>query len=94
MNAFENQYKIFGMKNDMNDNIDRQQQEKYERLWENEWRDLHKIGPSVRTRNRILLRYFLKFYPIWHRFRFRMRRWESPYFAPQALQEKPCLSCW
>jgi SAM-dependent methyltransferase len=61
MNAFENQYKIFGMKNDMNDNIDRQQQEKYERLWENEWRDLHKIGPSVRTRNRILLRYFLKF---------------------------------
>jgi len=45
----------------MNDNINRQQQEKYEQLWSNEWHDLHKIGPGVRTRNRILLRYFKKY---------------------------------
>jgi len=45
----------------MTNNINRQQQEKYERLWGNEWHDLHKIGPGVRTRNRILLRFFKKF---------------------------------
>ncbi|MCD4674147.1 MAG: class I SAM-dependent methyltransferase [Anaerolineaceae bacterium] len=45
----------------MNEKINQQQQEKYEQLWDNEWHDLHKIGPSVRTRNRILLRYFKKF---------------------------------
>jgi SAM-dependent methyltransferase len=45
----------------MTDNINRQQQEKYEQLWGNEWHDLHKIGPGVRTRNRILLRYFKRY---------------------------------
>jgi SAM-dependent methyltransferase len=45
----------------MPEEINRQQQEKYEQLWGNEWQDLHKIGPSVRTRNRILLRYFKKY---------------------------------
>jgi SAM-dependent methyltransferase len=33
----------------------------YDKLWDNEWKSLHKIGPSVRTRNRILLRLFKKY---------------------------------
>ena len=45
----------------MGDNINRTQQEKYEKLWSNEWHNLHKIGPGARSRNRILLRYFKKF---------------------------------
>lgn len=45
----------------MNNNINRDQQETYERLWGNEWQNLHKVGPGVRTRNRILLGLFKKF---------------------------------
>lgn len=36
-------------------------QENYDTLWKNEWHDLHKIGPGVRTRNRILLKFFKKY---------------------------------
>lgn len=44
----------------MKNRINNQQQKIYEELWENEWQYLHKIGPSVRSRNRILLNQFKK----------------------------------
>ena len=44
-----------------NKNIDSDVQQTYDELWKHEWRDLHKIGPGVRTRNRILLKYFKKY---------------------------------
>ena len=37
------------------------EQKKYNTLWEREWKIIHKIGPSVRSRNRILLRLFKKY---------------------------------
>ncbi len=33
----------------------------YNRLWEKEWRFLHNVGPSVRSRHRILLKFFHKY---------------------------------
>jgi SAM-dependent methyltransferase len=41
--------------------INQKIQSQYNTLWKNEWQNLHKIGPSVRTRNRILLKYFKKY---------------------------------
>lgn len=41
--------------------INRKDQDRYNDLWKNEWHDLHKIGPSVRTRNRILIKFFRKY---------------------------------
>lgn len=41
--------------------ISKQEQVKYDMLWDKEWKDLHKIGPSARSRNRILLRLFKKY---------------------------------
>ena len=37
------------------------EQQKYDKLWNEEWKNLHKIGPSVRSRNRILLKFFKKY---------------------------------
>jgi SAM-dependent methyltransferase len=46
----------------MNKNkIDREIQGQYNQLWQNEWRELHQVGPSVRTRNRFLIRFFKKY---------------------------------
>ncbi len=44
-----------------NKNIDSDVQETYDNLWKNEWRDLHKVGPGVRTRNRILTKLIMKY---------------------------------
>jgi|GEM_PF-872403 SAM-dependent methyltransferase len=44
-----------------NKKVDTEVQESYDNLWKHEWRDLHKVGPGVRTRNRILLKYFKKY---------------------------------
>lgn len=37
------------------------EQQKYDKLWNEEWKNLHKIGPSVKSRNRILLKLFKKY---------------------------------
>jgi 2-polyprenyl-3-methyl-5-hydroxy-6-metoxy-1,4-benzoquinol methylase len=34
---------------------------KYDKLWENEWKSLHKIGPSVRSRYRMLIKLIEKY---------------------------------
>lgn len=34
---------------------------KYNKLWKKEWKSLHKIGPGLRTKNRILLKLFKKY---------------------------------
>jgi 2-polyprenyl-3-methyl-5-hydroxy-6-metoxy-1,4-benzoquinol methylase len=43
--------------------INQKVQSQYNILWKNEWQNLHKIGPSVRTRNRLLVNYFKKYVP-------------------------------
>jgi 2-polyprenyl-3-methyl-5-hydroxy-6-metoxy-1,4-benzoquinol methylase len=43
--------------------INRKIQSQYNILWENEWRDLHRVGPSVRTRTRLLVKYISKYLP-------------------------------
>ena len=44
-----------------NEKINGEVQKEYDNLWKHEWRDLHKVGPGVRTRNRILIKLIKKY---------------------------------